>query len=115
MMHILVCGSREYANRDKVYQVLDLIRQVTPVSLIIHGEATGADTFAKEWALSRHVPQKGKEPDWASYGNYAGNVRNQRMLDENRVDLVIAFSTGQGTRDMIGRATNANIPVSRFR
>jgi DNA-binding MurR/RpiR family transcriptional regulator len=52
--------------------------------------------------------------DWEAYGKAAGPIRNQRMLDEGKPDLVIAFSdlpTTSGTYDMIKRAKAAGIPV----
>ena len=39
-MRLLVCGGREYADREKVFQVLDAFhRQSGPVTLLIHGGA----------------------------------------------------------------------------
>jgi hypothetical protein len=114
-MHVLVCGSRKYTDRDKVFEALGLIHRVRSITRVIHGKATGADTFGMEWAQSRKVIEQGYEPDWDLYGNYAGNVRNQQMLDSERIDLVVAFGTGQGTRDMVSRAKEANIFVSRLR
>jgi len=38
-------------------------------------------------------------------------MRNQKMLDDNKVDLVVAFPGGKGTADMVERAKKANIEV----
>ncbi|MDE4297069.1 DUF2493 domain-containing protein [Phaeobacter gallaeciensis] len=114
-MHVLVCGSREYKNSGKVFGVLDFIHSTKPITRVIHGAAMGADTFGMDWAKSRGVVEQGYEPDWRRYGNHAGNVRNQQMLDSERIDLVVAFATGRGTRDMVRRATDAKISVVRIR
>ena len=42
-MRVLVCGGRDYLNCAAVYKELDRINVVTPITLIIHGAAPGAD------------------------------------------------------------------------
>ena len=49
--------------------------------------------------------------DWKKYGKSAGPLRNQRMIDEGKPDLVVAFPGGVGTADMISRAKAYNISV----
>jgi predicted Rossmann-fold nucleotide-binding protein len=38
-------------------------------------------------------------------------MRNQRMIDEGKPDLVVAFPGGSGTADMVRRAKRASIEV----
>lgn len=114
-MIVLVTGGRFYANKAKVFATLDLIHQTRPITRVVHGAATGADEFGCAWAIDRCVDECGTEPDWRRYDNYAGNVRNQRMLDENQVDLVVAFPGGPGTRDMRARSEKAAIPILRIK
>lgn len=114
-MIVLVCGGRDYANWHRVYQVLDHIHEkVKPISLIIHGGADGADKLAGQWADDTELPAMEVKADWKRYGTGAGPVRNQRMIDDWHVDIVVAFPGGRGTEDMIKRALNANIPVKRI-
>lgn len=49
--------------------------------------------------------------NWLKYGRMAGAMRNQQMLDEEEVDLVVAFPGGKGTADMVRRARAAGIEV----
>jgi hypothetical protein len=49
--------------------------------------------------------------DWDGLGRKAGPIRNQRMLDEGKPDLVIAFPGGRGTADMVRRAREAGVEV----
>ena len=44
-------------------------------------------------------------------GKRAGPLRNQRMLDEGKPDLVVAFPGGGGTKDMVRRAVKAGVSV----
>src|SRR5262249_16770583 len=45
--------------------------------------------------------------EWDELGKKAGPLRNQRMLDEGKPDLVVAFPGGGGTKDMVRRAVQA--------
>ncbi|WP_245576775.1 SLOG family protein [Kaistia adipata] len=81
------------------------------VSEVISGMATGADTLAAEWAERFGFPLRKFPADWKAHGRAAGPIRNQRMIDEGRPDLVIAFPGGRGTADMVRRAKAAGIEV----
>ena len=48
--------------------------------------------------------------DWA-LGRKAGPIRNQRMLDDGKPDLVIAFSGGKGTAGMMAIARRAGVKI----
>lgn len=106
-MRVLVCGGRDYANVDRVYAVLD---DIAP-SHIIHGGAKGADAIAAMWADERRVPVDAYCAMWDEHGRAAGPLRNQRMLDEGKPDLVVAFLGGRGTADMVRRARAAGVEV----
>lgn len=49
--------------------------------------------------------------DWSKYGKAAGPMRNQKMLDEYKPDLVVALPGGRGTADMVSRARVAGVEV----
>ena len=110
-MVILVCGGRTYNNKDKVNEVLSSIHKETPISVLIHGAAKGADTLAGYWARENGIKEKQYPALWNTHGKAAGIMRNQKMLDDNKVDLVVAFPGGKGTADMSQRAKKANIEV----
>jgi hypothetical protein len=124
-MRVLVCGGREYRDGRFVYVALDVLHRRTPLTLLIHGDAGrvdkdtkrvvyGADKFAGQWARDRGVPEsphRVQPAEWAFYGKGAGNLRNQRMLDTDHPELVVAFPGGSGTADMTRRARAAGIPV----
>ena len=109
-MKILVCGGRDYTDRDAVFSFLD---QLSGVTRVIHGGARGADTLAGEWADARDITCDMYPANWDKYGKAAGAIRNQQMLDEARPDAVVAFPGGRGTADMVARATLAGVPVWR--
>lgn len=112
-MKVLVCGGRDYADKLALWCVLDGLGP-PEVSAIISGMARGADSFAAEWAERFGFALLKFPADWEAHGRAAGPIRNQRMLDEGKPDLVVAFPGGRGTADMVGRAKKAGIPVKEY-
>lgn len=108
MTRVLVCGGRDYVNFDHVRNVL---AGLDGIKVIIEGGATGADYCAAHWAAKANVSVQTFPADWKTHGRAAGPFRNQRMIDEGKPDLVIAFPGGRGTADMIRRAEAAGVPV----
>ena len=78
---------------------------------IIQGGAKGADFLAKVYAHECGIPCEEYPADWKAYGKAAGHLRNQKMLDEGKPDLVVAFPGGNGTADMVARARKAGVEV----
>jgi hypothetical protein len=108
-MRVLVCGGRDFRDREAVYNVLDPLRD--KMGALMCGGAPGADTLAWDWGWSRNFHCERYFADWKTHGRAAGPLRNQRMIDEGKPDLVIAFPGGRGTADMIRRAETAGIEV----
>jgi hypothetical protein len=106
-MRVLVCGGREFANRQMLTKALNRLRQERGIVLIIAGGARGADAMAEWWAQGEGVPCDVYQADWTGLGRKAGPIRNQRMLDEGKPDLVVAFPGGRGTADMVRRGREA--------
>jgi hypothetical protein len=126
-MRILVCGGRDYNNRAELFRILDDLHDATPITVLIHGGAKGADAFAAAWAEARRVDTNAYPAQWddlsqpdalikhsrsgRAYDARAGFRRNQTMLDLGKPDLVVAFPGGNGTQDMIDRAKAAGVGV----
>lgn len=132
-MRVLVCGGRDYDDRDHIWNTLtDLDAERGPFTIVIHGCATGADNEAMLWAQAmpgrKHAPFRAAWSDltqpnarikvrWdgSRYDAMAGFRRNQRMIDEGKPDLGIAFPGGKGTADMVARLHKASIEVIEVR
>jgi len=110
-VRLLACGGRYYADADLVGIVLDRLHKETPISILIHGSAAGADRLADAWAKRAGVPVDRYPADWLNLGRAAGPVRNQLMINEGKPEMVIAFPGGAGTRDMVDRARRAGLIV----
>ena len=110
---LLVCGGRDYADRERVWSVLDRVNAKRPLGVVIHGAARGADTLAGEWAEEREVEVWRFPAKWGEDGRGAGHKRNQAMLDVGKPEGVVAFPGGAGTADMVKRAEAAGVTVMR--
>lgn len=114
-MRVLVCGGRDFRDRDAISRALMPYRPkpITEPSehILIVGGATGADALAEEWADVWGLRKRVYPANWSRDGRAAGPIRNQRMIDEGKPDLVIAFPGGRGTEDMVRRAKAAGIEV----
>lgn len=116
MSRVLVCGGRDFADRPLMSRTLSRFRPDNAASdvsnhILILGGARGADRLAEEWADTWGLRKRIYPADWERHGKAAGPIRNQRMIDEGKPDLVIAFPGGRGTADMVSRAKKAGIEV----
>lgn len=116
IMAVLVCGDRNWTARLAIYRELDYLK-IHSANLIkvVHGGCRGADLLAKSVAEELGMAVKEYIADWEKHGRAAGPIRNEKMLDEERPDLVLAFHSdighSLGTMDMIKRANLEGIPV----
>lgn len=85
MIRVLVCGGRKFNLMGFMFNELDKIQEERGgFSILIEGEAPGADQLAANWALSRGVPLQPFPANWAKHGRSAGPIRNEQMLREGR-------------------------------
>lgn len=114
-MRILVCGGRDYNDRDHIHNTLcEIDAKRGPITCVIHGAATGADHEAMIWAQMmatvRKVTHAPFVADWRT-GKSAGPIRNRRMIEEGKPDLVIGFPGGKGTANCLRQARAAGLEV----
>ena len=112
---VLVCGGRDYSDEARVFSELDAEHANAPITLLIHGGATGADTLAGKWAAARKIAVRPFPANWFKHGQSAGPIRNRDMLTQGKPHMVIAFPGGRGTADMINAARAASVPVVKVR
>lgn len=104
-MRLLVCGGREYSDRDWLHYFLDELRITedaagNSIRLLIHGDARGADRLAHGWAVDMGIQPVRVPAMWDIHGNRAGAIRNVNML-LLEPHLVVAFPGGPGTAHMV--------------
>lgn len=121
--YVLVCGGRDYRDKDLVYAVLD---KICPSFVVTGGQGEkaknkGADLLAETWAKSNEYLPTHKvgldvvHADWDLHGKAAGPLRNSEMLRKHpEIEWVIAFPGGRGTADMLSKAKRKSIPAVIF-
>lgn len=117
---IIVCGGRDYEDRERVFHALDMLHAREPITLIVHGacrrsgerEMCGADRWAHQWALARGVKPEPHPAEWDMWGEKAGPMRNKQMAEMGAHGCV-AFPGGRGTANMVRHAERFGIPVWR--
>jgi hypothetical protein len=100
-VRLIVCGGRNYANTSRVYRYLDGLIERYRIEMVAQGGAPGADTIARDWCEDRQVDYATYLARWDADGRSAGPRRNQRMFDNFKPDLVVAFPGGRGTGSMV--------------
>jgi predicted Rossmann-fold nucleotide-binding protein len=111
MTRVLVCGGRNYSDEQRVFDVLNSYSHDYDFTMLIQGGAPGADRAATRWADIGMIPVMCFKPNWKKHGKAAGPIRNTRMIEEGKPDLVIAFPGGKGTANMVAQARAAGIEV----
>ncbi len=109
-MRVLVTGGRDFNDRELLCEALDRLHAAHPFTVLIHGDANGADRLSGEWATLRGIEVEAHPADWKKHGRAAGPIRNQKMLEE-KPELVVAFPGGRGTADMVRKAKQAGLEV----
>jgi len=87
-MRILVTGSREWTDWNRVRYVLEAYKgqDVT----LVHGAARGLDTIAAKVAKEFGWNVEPHPADWDTHGKKAGALRNKQMVDLG-ADVCIGF------------------------
>ena len=110
-MRIIVCGSHKRGNRAAVFERLDYLVAMRPITFLAHGGADFIDSFAKQWAETRGIPNREYRAEWSKYGKAAGPIRNRVMFDAVKPDVVVAFPGDTGTANMVQIAERAGVSV----
>jgi hypothetical protein len=119
-LRIIVAGGRDFDNyeflRDALDQYLERYWDQKDIT-IISGRAIGADRLGEMYADKRDIRVECFEPDWMTYGKYAGPIRNKCMAEyaaeEGYHGVLFAFWDGEsrGTKNMIETAEKYNLEV----
>ena len=111
---MIVAGSRGFNNYELLKRKCDSLlsqKQQTHSIFIVSGTARGADRLGERYAAERGYRVERFPADWDRDGIAAGPIRNSQMAAH--ADALVAFWDGKsrGTRDMIEKAKEHNLPV----
>lgn len=109
---LLVTGSRDYVDADRMTKVLAMLANAG-FKTLVHGGQRGADLMAERigtflgYGIEPYPVQAELDGPWPG----AGPRRNTRMLEASDPDLCIAFPLpgSKGTWDMANKATKAGV------
>lgn len=107
---LLVCGGRDYSDREAIWSLLDRAHAKFKLTHLIHGAARGLDVLAGEWARTNGVQEVICPANWDRFQRAAGPIRNQFMA-ELEPNALIAFPGGKGTQNMVEQAVRHSITV----
>lgn len=132
-MRVIVTGSRDWPDRQGVYDALNEVYRTYGPFVLVHGKcSTGADAMAHDWyaMASRLVPvtEDPFKAAWAARGPAAGPERNERMVKAG-AQLLLAFTgpcakancvkpkphDSHGTAGCVELAREAGIEVREFK
>jgi len=108
---VLVCGGREFNDADFIFSELDRLHTQFHIVTVIEGDARGVDRIAGDWARARGLDLVEYPADWKNEGRHAALIRNVRMLQEGKPDMVVAFPGGGGTNHTCWHAEKLGIQV----
>lgn len=122
MFKVLICGGRDlydFMSQEIAEELVNYTLSSLKTSpekeetVFISGMAKGADQIPIRM-IQNDPGWGGLEEyyaEWNKYGNRAGPLRNIRMLEEGKPDLVIAFPTpsSRGTHHMIKISQDAGV------
>lgn len=74
---VVITGQRAFADRKLIWTALDKLNP----SIVVEGEAPGADRMAADWALSRGRQVVRVPAPWKTHGKASGSIRNRWMLE----------------------------------
>ena len=118
---VAVTGSRDSGDRALVDRALRELLE--PGDILVHGDAKGFDTMAKEWARANGFEEQAFPAQWDEWAglarargipNPAGAIRNGEMV-KSGLDLLIAFPGNKGTQDMMDRCRRAEVVTALVR
>lgn len=116
---ILVTGSRDWTDRQTVWDALAPIARALPADqdlVLVHGGCpTGADAMCDEWARGFGAVIEVHPANWAKHGRAAGPIRNAEMVNAG-ADLALAFikNGSRGASHTAALAEAAGIPTKRY-
>lgn len=105
-----IIGSRGYTNYEDMCRYMDdtIVANSWEVIRIVSGGAKGADSLARRYAQEHGIELVEYLPDWDTYGNRAGMIRNHTIV--SNCDVIVAFhkNNSKGTAHGIKLAGEQN-------
>jgi hypothetical protein len=108
---VVVTGGRDFEDQRLVATAIEALAP----SILIHGNAPGADTLCGFYAASKGIPVLAVPALWDVYGKPAGVLRNgwMREIAEDmarpHVPTLLHFPGGAGTANMVTQVSRSTL------
>lgn len=103
-MVVAVVGSRDWPFPEAVHRLLHDLCRHAPGFRVVTGGARGVDRVAEQWCREWGIPVKVHRADWDLWGDEAGFIRNQYIVDEADVMYAFQLNRSSGTQDSVNKA-----------
>jgi hypothetical protein len=106
-MRTIIAGSRSCTD----YSILEeAIKSCgwTP-TIVISGNARGADILGEMWAKNNNVPREIFPAKWDIHGKSAGYIRNTEMVENAEAVIALWDGKSRGTQHTINLATKKGL------
>ena len=111
-MKAVIAGGRDVHMTPEGFERVYRIFALYNITTLANGKCpTGIDADAIKAAKNYGVQVVEFPAEWDKYGKSAGPKRNRKMLDFIFDGILIVFSGGKGTADILKEAIERNIPV----
>ena len=111
-MKIIVCGAEEYQNSQLLTKTLRDYTKRHKVSVIVIGQAQGAETLTAEWAMQNSIRLSIVPSNRLMQGVEATIDRISRIIETHRdAAAVLHFKGSANSEDLCQRALRCNIAV----
>lgn len=102
-MRTIIAGGRDFSDYDTLVHILN--HEIPwKITTVICGEAKGADTCGKIWAIENSIPVESFPANWEKFGKSAGIRRNRKMAQNAEALVVFWDGKSKGTRNMYKEA-----------
>lgn len=97
---LAIVGSRTITDEKFVNRILNCYKFMFGLPIkVISGGAKGIDTIGESWADKLNIEKEIFIPDWDKYGNTAGFIRNEDIINNCDVCLAIWDGESNGTKN----------------
>jgi hypothetical protein len=110
-MRTIIAGSRTITNPAMLEAAIVASGWRAEIEQVVCGEARGADSLGRDWALANGIPVVSYPADWETHKRAAGPIRNAEMA--NNADALLLLWDGQsrGSANMLQIAENKGLRV----
>lgn len=110
----IVFSGGDTTDHKSIWDKLDQINAKYPDMVLLHGGSPkGAEKIAARWADTRKVPHIAFKPDWTKHGKAAPFKRNDQMLAQMPIGVLIYPGSGI-QENLADKARKMGIVVSRI-